>query len=70
MTDCKFIYTGKMEIWSQEGGYASPSLEIGKEDLTGDLENKLMEIYKEKGDHTELGELPGSWMITIERVSE
>lgn len=67
----KIEATGKLEIWSQEGGYAAPCVSIGKEDLTTWIEDELKE-HAEENEYNktfgEIGRLKGIWKITVERI--
>lgn len=62
------VLEGPIAIWSQEGGYASPSVSIGDEDITDVIEGRFLEYAD---DHKEIGKrAPGRWRLTLERIAE
>lgn len=62
----KLTLEGKLDIWSQEGGHAAPSVQIGGDDLTGEIE-KFFDEYTDRRTGEIGGNVPGKWRITLER---
>ncbi len=63
------VMTGPLEIWDQEGGYASPKISIGGDDLGGTLE-ELIESKNLTMDHGHQGRLEGYWILALTRVAK
>lgn len=60
----KLEWFGKIELVEQEGGYASPQLYIGKDNIT----NFLWEYF---GPNTEeLFKIEGKWKLTLEGIEK
>ena len=61
----KLCLEGEIMVWSQEGGYASPTVQIGEKDLTDEIENFFLQYA---GPYNEIGNnVPGQWRVTLER---
>ena len=65
-----FRFEGPIEIWSQEGGYASPVLECGGVDVTAKLEELLAPLAVDPPARStaEVGIVQGRWEIIVRRI--
>lgn len=59
---------GVLRHWDQEGGYASPVIQIGNEDLTTRVAELIAEDTGRSPDKLNGAVATGVWRITIERI--
>lgn len=62
----KLELTGELEVWAQEGGYCSPKVNVGAEDLTGEISRHVEYLMADVT--TEQGRVKGIYRVTVERI--
>ena len=63
------VLEGELVVWEQEGGYASPQVTVGAEDVTRAIESEMQEL-KGVNQYTEVRGIPGKWRLTLEKISD
>ena len=62
---------GPMTVWSQEGGYADPSVRINGRSLTGEIEEHLKKYIGCDPEYPgEIGLAPGIWRVQFEQIKK
>ncbi len=57
----KIVFKGKLELIEQEGGYASPQLWIGTENVT-------ISVWEYFDGNEELFKAEGEWELTLRKI--
>jgi len=61
-------YKGNVCIYSQEGGYASPSITVNGREILFDIEEAFKQEFPDIIKYNEVGEAPGEYEITIRQI--
>ena len=62
----KLELTGDLEVWAQEGGYCSPKVNVGADDLTVEISRRVEYLMLDAVGMQ--GGVKGRYRVTVERI--
>lgn len=67
MEKSALVLEGPLAVREQEGGYASPSVQVNGEDVTTAIADMFRDLMRLESDNVKP---PGRWLLTLEKLDE